>query len=232
MSVIELPVTGDAVLRALELSAPENHPLCGSAVLSLGAEPSLRFEEGASSALTLSCGGGVKLSKNAARFRFVLPPEALSEGAELTLTDAEGGVMRCVLEAAPLERGGLLELPAVEYEQQEPPYLNQRTPGLYTISSKGKAAAIYVYEACRDQIAWIEGADALEWRLQCLEDGKVLRVRLPLQLGTAFDAVFSAIGVPASPDGKLRFSPVKSEDGLEWLVDASGKTLLILNTAL
>ncbi len=232
MAVLELSVTGDATLAALTIQTPEDHPLCGSASLRFGGTPALHFKSGASNTLTLSCGSGVKLSKKATAFRFVLPPEALSSGADLVLTDAEGGAMRCSLASVSLEAGSVVPVPAIAYEQQEPPFLNQSIPGLYTVSASGKVTAIYAYESLRDQIGLIETADALEWRLQCLEDGKVLRVQLPLKRDKTFAAQFSAIGVSACPAGSVTLHPVQVKDGLEWLLDASGSTLLILSASL
>lgn len=232
MAVVELPVRGDMGIARLELKTDGNHPLCGKAQVSTGAEPALSFEGETGHALTLDCGKGVKLDAGAAVFRFVLPAGALSGGAQLLLTDTDGGAMSVALDPVELGRGACVTLQEVEYVQSEPPYLNLTAPGLYTVNIKGQMMPVYAYTPLRDQIGLVEGPASLEWRLQCLEDGKVLCVRLPLQREGAIEAQFSAIGVSGCPAAPVTLTPVKREDGLEWYIDASGGTLLIVQTAL
>lgn len=232
MAVLGVPLTGAMSISRLTLSTPEGHPLCGKAQVKPGEDPTLSIDTEAGYDLTLDCGKGVKLGSKAVWFRFVIPPAALAGGAVLQVTDTEGGAMSLALEPAAPGRGGVLTLPETAYVQAEPPYLNQQAPGLYTLSKSGKATPVYTYVSGRDQLALIETPDALQWRLQCLEDGRVLRVTVPPVRSAAFDALFSAIGVPACPEGMLTLSPVKCEDGLEWCIDASETYLLILQPAL
>ena len=232
MAVLELPLTGDMGIARIELKTPEGYPLCGTAQVRVNDVPSLSFDDESGNTLTLDCGKGVKPGSRATVFRLVIPPAALAAGASLLVTDIDGGAMRLALDPVTLERGDLLTLPQTAYVQAEPPYLNLKTPGLYTLNAKGQASPVYAYEALRDQMALVETADAIQWRLQCLEDGKVLSVQVPPLRDAAFEAQFSAIGVPACPEGVRTLSNVKRADGLEWCVDADAKLLLILRTAL
>jgi len=232
MSVLELPLVGDAAITSLSLITPKEHPLCGSAVLDISGEPALAFADNAGCVLTLDCGKGVKLSATPVQFRFVLPPAALAAGAVLKILDSEGGAMQLPLEPLQLGRGELRSLPQATYVQEEPPYLSLATPGLYSLAADGTPVEIYAYEPLRDQIGILEGSGSVEWRLQCLEEGKVMRVILPGQRGKTFGAQFFPIGISDCPGGTVMMTAVQRTEDMEWLLDSSGNLLLILKTAL
>lgn len=232
MAVLSLPLKSQLGITSLTLTTPDEYPLCGKALVRLGADAAVTFEGEGACSLVLDCGKGVTPGTSATVFRFVLPSAALSAGADLKISDAEGGAMYLSIAPIALANGDLLTLPETQYAQEAPPYLSTSVPGLYSITNKGMVTPVFACDALRDQIGLLESSDALEWRLQRLSEGKLLRVSLPKRRGTLFDAEFSSIGLSTSLKGMVQMRSVQSKDGLVWCLDATGNKLLIFNTAL
>lgn len=87
----------NATVKSIELKGNKGEKLAGSATITAeyGANPVVTMSSGATTAIKLDCGNGVKLSSNADQpttFLFVIPTITFAEGFTMSVTDVDGKV--------------------------------------------------------------------------------------------------------------------------------------------
>jgi hypothetical protein len=93
MGYLKLSITGDKVIRSIELSGNNNENLCGQYYFNMNDVYNLYLYQEGSGTLTLDCGeAGVPLSDQPSDFYFVVPPTSFEKGISVNITFTDGSM--------------------------------------------------------------------------------------------------------------------------------------------
>ena len=115
---LKLQLKGTAAIASVSITGNNNEALCGDATVNISntALPVISMT-GASSTITLNCGGGVQLNATTATaFIIALPPMTMTGGFTVTVTDTDGASMEIkTTKTQTITRSNILSMPAVTY---------------------------------------------------------------------------------------------------------------------
>lgn len=122
MGAMRLQLTGTGIVKSVRIEGKNGEKLSGAATVTAygdGAVPAIVMADGASEHVTLDCGDGVQLTKDAVTtFIIALPPVKFTEGFKVIVTDAEDqeNVLSTSAKTNEILRSSLLVMPAVDLD--------------------------------------------------------------------------------------------------------------------
>ena len=122
MGAMRLQLTGTCVVKSVRIEGKNGEKLSGAATVTAygdGTVPAIAMADGASEHVTLDCGDGVQLTKDAVTtFIIALPPVKFTEGFKVTVADAENQekVLSTSAKTNEILRSSLLVMPAVDLD--------------------------------------------------------------------------------------------------------------------
>ena len=90
--VLKVSLTGDIKVKTISIKGNDGEKISGKAEIEVAndAMPVISFKSGALDIVTLDCGNGVQLSREATTFHLALPPVVFTKGLFISVTDTDG----------------------------------------------------------------------------------------------------------------------------------------------
>lgn len=141
---LTLNLYGDIKVKSVTLSGNNGEKLAGAANVSVkfGKEPSVSMSGSAAQSVTVDCGKGVDLGKNAesaTKFCFVLPPVTFSKGFTILVTDTEGHTFTKFSNlSGTVERNRITSIAACKVYSEAGQFVRETAPAEYYDKDKVK----------------------------------------------------------------------------------------------
>lgn len=119
---LKLQITGTAIISSIAVTGNDDEILCGTAEITVSEtdSPSVNMT-GTSKTVILDCGTGVQLNNTTATsFIIALPPNSMSKGFTVVITDTDGHQMeKITTKMQTISRSIILKMPVFEFEWSE-----------------------------------------------------------------------------------------------------------------